>query len=89
MKLPKFEEEPFLYVISPILILFIIGVLSGLYDTIFKSDSTHTYPKSGDWVADDYNLDGKIDYKDLDIWDIDMTYKDRQSAYDGNYWDTK
>ena len=87
MKLPKFEEEPFLYIISPILLLFIIGVLSGLYDTIFNSDVTTIYQKNRDWVADDYNLDGKIDYKDLDIWEIDMTSKDRQSAYDGNYWD--
>ena len=87
MKLPKFEEEPFLYIISPILFLFIIGVLSGLYDTIFNSDVTTIYQKNRDWVADDYNLDGKIDYKDLDIWEIDMTSKDRQSAYDGNYWD--
>ena len=89
MKLPKFEEEPFLYIISPILFLFIIGVLSGLYDSIFHSRAAPVYPKDRNWVADDYNLDGEIDHKDLDIWDIDMTSKDKQSAYNGNYWDTK
>ena len=82
--LPKFEDEPFLYFISPVIILLLWGILSFAFDKIINGNEVFTYKRDSNWYADDYDNDGDTDYDDFEYWEDNMTDDEKRLIMNGN-----
>ena len=83
MKFPKFEDEPFLYFISPLLILFVFGIIAGVYNKITNGNEVSAYNRDSSWYADDYDDDGDTDYDDFEYWENNMTDNEKRAILNG------